>query len=116
MVAFIGAVYIGIIKDQSIDKRQYLHFIVIYNQGAAASVLSSSMQLLQTRRGGQRVSLNLSVSDLLTLFITRMFHKTKKPKPDSHFRFFPTYKFTRDSVFTAVMTEFIKTQFTTKLT
>ena len=26
--------------------------------------------------------------------------KAKKPKPDSHFRFFPTYKFSRVSVFT----------------
>ena len=62
--------------------------------------------------------LTLSVSDLLTFFITRMFFKAKKKKkPDSHFGFFPTYKFTRDSVFTAaekllwrrLVVEFIKT-------
>ena len=73
---------------------------------------------VHTHRGGQCVSLTLSVSDLLTFFISRMFYKAKKPKPDSHFRFFPTYKFTRDSVFTAaeklhvrvlLMTEFVKT-------
>ena len=70
--------HIGVIRDQSIDERQHLNVIVIYNHAAAASLLSASMQLLHTHtyRGGQCVSLTLSVSDLLTFLISRMF----KPK------------------------------------